>query len=209
MQPEPLAPQPEEKQPNPPVQVEMKPESSAIHEKKSSKRNIISIVLGIFVVLLLAAIAGLGYWAYTLNSNLASTQQELASLQAEYDQLKTDHASVKSDNEQLTADLDQAKADLEKTVGDLASSQDDLTESRGQNELLNNQIDSASRFAEILYTFSNTASANDLLTVDSLINDTHNSQLITAWNNFTSAPSDQGAADFLLYLITIIRDSLK
>ena len=111
MQPDPLTPQPEEKQPDP----------SPVQEKKPAKRNVGSIILGILVVLLLVAVAGLGYWAYTLNTDLIATQGELTSLQAEHEQLKTDLASAQSDNDQLTADLNQAKADLEKTNGDLTT----------------------------------------------------------------------------------------
>jgi flagellar basal body-associated protein FliL len=178
------------------------PEPSFVPETKKPKRNLIVIILIVFLVVLCGAVAGLGFWAYKLNTSLAATQQQLAALQSDY-------AKLKGDNEKLTADLSQSKADLEKNNGDLTTAQNDLKIAQNQNEKLQGKIDLAGKKVEILYAFSTVKNATDLLAVDTLIKETNDKQLLAEWNNFVSSPSADKSVKFLFYLIGSIRDELK
>lgn len=217
MQPEPLA-QNETPQPEPvPSQEVPQPEIPPIPEKKPAKKaNIAAIVLGVLVFILLVGVAGLGYMAYSLNTQLTTTQQQLSStqqqltaLQESHDQLQSEHSSLKSDHEKMTADLNQTKTDLGKSNADLAATQTSLKSSQDQNTEMSDKIDLARKQAEILYAFSTVNGASDILKIDSLIRAINDKQMLAKWDRFTSSPSTENSVDFLLYLMSSISDILK
>lgn len=185
------------------------PKTSPRPEKKSLKWNITAIILGIFSFFLLVAVAGLGYWGYTLNTKLIETQQQLSALQGEHGKLQTDYATLTSNHEKLNADLTQSKADLEKANTDLITTQASLKKSQDQNKNLNAQIDKASKLAEVLYAWTTSTEPSDVFRIDSLIKDANDQQLITEWDNLTRSPSNDGFGKFLNFLIAKIRISLK
>jgi septal ring factor EnvC (AmiA/AmiB activator) len=194
-------------QSNLPLTQEKQAEQSPTPEQKNSKKFPVFWVVLLAIVLIAAG--GLGFWAYTLNSNLTATQQQLATLQGEHDKLQADYAQLKSDNEKMTADFNQTTADLESTKKELATAQADLKKSRDQNKSLQSKIDVAIKKAEILYAVSTVKSAKDFLAVDTLIKATNDNQLLKEWDNFTSSPTTDGSVKFLLYLIGSVRDGLK
>jgi hypothetical protein len=49
----------------------------------------------------------------------------------------------------------------------------------------------------------------DLLAVDALIKASNDKQMQTEWSNFMSAPTAESSANFLLYMMTSVRDALK
>lgn len=217
MQQEPLAqneaPQPESIAPEEVTQ----PETSPAQEKKPAKKlNVAAIVLGVLAFILLLGAAGLGYMAYTLNTQLtatkqelSSTQQELTALQESHEQLQSEHSSLKSDHEKMTADLNQTKTDLEQANADLTTSQDNLEKSQGQVSDLNATLDKASILAEIVYAYTNIGSQNDIVRIDSLVEKANDRQLSSSWDTFMSSPSGQTAADFLSQLIKTLRNELQ
>ena len=84
MQPDLGSPQQDDKQPEPPPMHEAPPSIPAPAQvKKQPKRNIAAIILGLFAFVLLLAVAGLGFWAFSLNTKLTAAQQELTALQGE------------------------------------------------------------------------------------------------------------------------------
>jgi septal ring factor EnvC (AmiA/AmiB activator) len=184
-------------------------EPSLVQETKAPKRNLTATILVTFLVILCIGVAGLGFWAYKLNTSLAATQRQLTTLQKEHVKLQSDYAKVKSDNEKLTADLNQSKADFEKTNGDLDTAQADLKKSQDQNKGFQDKIALTGKKAEILYAFSTVKNATDILAIDTLIKATNDQQLLTQWNSFFSSPSTDNSVKFLLYLIASIRDELK
>ena len=210
MQSDPLSPLPEENQPGSlSAPDEQKPLQSPVREVNAQKRGPITGILVIFLVILLVAVAGLGFWAYQLNSNLVATQQQLTTLQNDYADLQSEHATLKSDHEKLTTDLSQANTDLEKSNGDLTTAQADLQKSQDQNKGLNTRVDLASKKAEVLYAIANVSNAAEFLAIDALVKSTRDDQLLAQWNNFVAAPSAEGSGNLILYLIGSIRDSLK
>lgn len=216
MQPDPLTSQ-ETDQPGQSTQPEiLEPKSTLAQGKKPSRWNIAAIVLGVFMFIFLVAAAGLGYWAYALNGELVSTQQQLTALQKQHVKLQGDYAKLTSDNEKLNADLTQTKADLtqtkadlDKANNDLSSTQNDLKTSQDQNKTLHAKIDKISPLVEILYTSTTSQSNSDIFKIDALVNSTNDNQLIAKWNKFADTPSANGYADILLYLVTELHNDLK
>lgn len=177
--------------------------------KKRSKLIIASIGLGLFMVLLLVSFAWVGYWAYTLNTELTAAQQQFSMLQTEYDKLKSEHSTLTLEHEKLNAELSQTKTDLEKANTDLTTAQADLSKSKDQGEKLDAQIDAAGKLAEVLFVFSMSDDPSDVFKVDELIKDTNNQQLIDKWNTFTRTPSDDALSAFMEYLILAVRNSVR
>lgn len=178
------------------------PGMSLIQETKPAQRKPPPVILTVFLIIFLAATAGLGYWAYTLNSSLIATQQQLAELQS-------DHTKLQSENENLTAELAQVKADLEESSKDLTNTQTKLEKAQAENLELNVKIENASKKLQILYAFSTIATPTDILAIDTLIKETKDRQLLERWNEFYSNPSESAGVNFILNLITAIQTSLK
>jgi len=178
-------------------------------QKKRSTLNIAVLGLVVLVILLFLASSWVGYWAYTLNTTLTTTQGQLAALQAEHAKLQTDYATLTSENQKLNAELTQVKATLEKANTDLDTAQADLSKSMQQGEKLENQIDASGKLAEILFVWTTVDNPSDIFKIDTLINETKNQELISQWNTFTNSPSDDAFAGFLDYFILAIRNSLR
>jgi septal ring factor EnvC (AmiA/AmiB activator) len=178
-------------------------------ERKRTKINIAVIGLSLLVVLLFLAFGWVGYWAYTLNTELTTTQGQLAALQAEHAKLQTNYAALTSDNEKLNAELTQSKADLEQANTDLTTAQADLSKSKDQGKKLDTQIEAAGGLAEILYVMAISDNESDILKIDRLINETNDTQLIKEWDTFTRSPSEDAFNTFFNYLLMATRNSLR
>lgn len=178
-------------------------------EKKRSKLNFAVIGLVLFSFVLFLAFGWVGYWAYTLNRELVSTQQQLAALQAKQDQLQADYTTLTGEKDKLNADLIQTKTDLEKATTDLASAQADLSQSKQNGDKLQNKIDKASDLVEILFVTATLDEESDIFKIDRLITESNNQELIQQWDTFTGNPSDNAFGEFLDYVILEARNSLK
>ncbi|MBN2119355.1 MAG: hypothetical protein JW730_22480 [Anaerolineales bacterium] len=232
MQPDPLSPPQEEKQPEPvsprqetpppvqpppapaPVQAAPRPAPTPVQAKKGPRWGIAAILLALVVVVLFVAAAGLGFWAYSLNTKLAAAEQQLAALQGDYDKLKADNATLTSDKDKLNADLTQTKADLEKANADLAAAQGDLKTAQDQNSDLNARMNKANKLAEILYTWFTTNDAAGIFKLDSQIKATDDAKLKSLWDRFMTAAAQKRSTnnevgELLIHIATSLRDNLK
>lgn len=178
------------------------PVMSLTQDTKPSRRNLTTSILTVFLVIFLAATAGLGYWADSLNSSLIATQQQLA-------ELESDHAKLQSENENLTTELAQVKTDLEESSKDLTNTQTKLEKLQDENLKLKVKIEAASKKLQILYAFSTASVPTDILAIDTMIKATEDRQLLERWNNFYSEPSTSASVEFILNLITATQTSLK
>ena len=178
------------------------PVTSLIQETKPSRINLTTIILAVFLVIFLGATAGLGYWAYTLNSSLIAKQQQLAELQSDY-------AKLQSGNENLTTELAQVKTDLEESSKDLTNTQTKLEKMQDENLKIKVKIEAASKKLQILYAFSTVSVPTDILAIDTMIKATEDRQLLERWNDFYSTPSASASVEFILNLITATQTSLK
>jgi cell division protein FtsB len=203
-------PVPESAPPEPdPVDETVKSIPSSAKEKRRLKLNIAVIGLSLLLFLLLLSFGWVGYWAYTLNTELTASQGQLMALQANYDKLQADYTALTSENEKLNAELTQSKANLEKTNTDLTAARGDLSESMQRGENLDAQIDRAGKLAEVLFVWNTMDNPSDIFKLDTLINETNDKDLISQWNTFTRSPSDEALGGFLDYLILTIRNSLR
>lgn len=229
MQPDPLSAENEKNQPEPGVPQDITPtetpsmsaaeplepapvvkveaQKQAVARKKPPKW--IYVVLGMLIVLIFATFAWVGYWAYMLSTDLASTQQQLTALQAEHEKLQTDYTALSNTNDKLTKDLTQSKADLEKANTDLATAQADLKKAQDKNQSLTAKTDKAGKLAEVLYAWSNVNEASDILEINSLVDASDNQDLMDKWAELTKSPSDETFGAFLDYLVNGIRLTLK
>ncbi len=192
-----------------PQDVVKPPESTPVVKKKRSKLIVAWIGLGLFAVLFLLSFAWVGYWAYTLNTELTATQQQYSALQTEYDKLTSGHTALTLEHEKVNTELSQTKTDLEKANTDLTTAQGDLDKSKGRGEKLDAQIDEAGKLAEILYVMAISDSESDILKIDRLINEVNNQELTKQWNTFANSPSEEAFGSFFEYLIFVTRESLR
>jgi septal ring factor EnvC (AmiA/AmiB activator) len=179
----------------------VQPASPAGQEKKNPIFAVLGTVFGVVLLcILLTAVAGLGYWAYKLNTDLTTTRQQLAALQTDYDTLK-------SNNDKLTADYAQSQSDLEKTNGELKTTENSLKDSQDQNKTQRTKMDTArKKIAVIEAIFWNNEKDN---VIESLVKAVNDSQLLTKWNKFKSSPTQSNAQDFADYLFGSAQDDLK
>jgi regulator of replication initiation timing len=227
MQPDPLSPEKEEEQPQPLATQELPPASEKAQpstlpadegveaspprpaEKKHSKFNLAYLVLGVLALLLLAAIAWVGYWTYDLSNELTTTQQQLAALQNDHAKLQADYAALQSENEKLNAELTQTRTDLEKANADLGTAQAEASKYQDQSKGMTTQIDKAGKLALVLQTFTTIDDETDFLVLEKQIKDAGNEGLSKAWSKAKTYPSEASFDALLEYLILAIRDSLK
>ena len=173
------------------------------------KSKLPAIALGVFLFLLLAAFAWVGYWAYTLSTELASTQQQLGALQAEHEKLQSDYTTLTGEKEKLNAELTQSKADLEKANTDLAAAQTSLAKTDEENTALQAKVSKASKLVEILYSSTTMNGPSDIIRIDSLVTQTKDQELIKQWNSLADSPSEDKFGTFFIYLIEAAHKSLK
>jgi type VI protein secretion system component VasF len=199
---------PETAQPEPPSTVEANPAVRV--EKKHSGLKIAAIVLAFLAIFaLLLSFAWVGYWAYTLNNELNTTQQQLTTLQTEHEKLQADYVALTSKNEKLNSDLALSKSDLEKSNTDLTSTQADLSKSKQNEEKLQTRIDAAGQLMEILYVMSTSDHESDVLKLDRLVTESKDKELMEQWDTFTQSPSEDAIGAFLEYIVSAIRNHLK
>lgn len=209
LQPEPLS-TPGGSQPEPaPVSETATTQPAIPIQKKRSRLNVAAISLGMIVLLLLVAVGWVGYWAFTLNTELTTTRGQLAALQGNYDTLQTKYTALTGEQEKLNADLTQSRADLDQANADLTTARADLDKSKEQNKNLTTQVKEAGELAEVLYAMANWDSESDILKIDRLVTEAGNKELTKQWDTLTKSPSEDAFASFFEYLIFATRESLR
>jgi septal ring factor EnvC (AmiA/AmiB activator) len=122
-------------------------------QKKSGVGNIVAIVLGLFCVVLLCAMAGLGYWAYTLDKDLTAARADIAKLQGEKDTLNSEKNKLTTDLNSTRSELDAAKAELSATKAELETAKADLESARSDMAALQANMDKALKYLNIFDGF--------------------------------------------------------
>lgn len=98
-------------------------------QKKPGKFNFQMV----FLVILILAAAGLGYWTMQLNNTLKTAQQDLGTLQGKYDALTTEKNS-------LSSELDQTNKELESTNQEITTTKDALSKAKSEVAKINNEL---------------------------------------------------------------------
>lgn len=183
--------------------------ASAPTTRKHSSWKLAAIGLASLLFLLLLGLGGMGYWAYTLNTDLTSTRQQLTALQSSHDQLQAKYTTLDSENEKLNVEVGQFKTDLDKANSNLKNAQAKLDTSEAQNKSLNAQIDTAGDLAEILYVVATSEDDADILKIDRLVNAAGNRELTKHWETFAESPSGDAFHTFFTYLVLATHESLS
>ena len=165
------------------------------NKPKSMVGRVIAVLMALFIILLIATAAGLGYWDYTLNNNIKTTQAQIQKLQKEYDTLKTSDDQLNKDNAQAISDL--AKANDK--IKSLASS---TTAANNYSATLQDSINKKLLYLDILneWFFGNSISSMEYKVANA--NDT----VLTA--KFAAVKKTRSNADWdalLSYLVTMIQ----
>ena len=176
-------------------------------KKQVNKSKIVSIILGVFLGIAIIVAAGLGIWAYQLNTNLTATQKKLTSLQSDYDTLKTNNGQLTTNLSQVNSELDQTKTTLTNTQSQLTSAQSDLTKANGDNSALQSKIARVKPLIDIaLAIFVN--GENDT-GIEAKVKATNETQLISSWNTYKKSHSRTDVAAFINNLFNTMNDALK
>jgi septal ring factor EnvC (AmiA/AmiB activator) len=183
-------------------------------KKAPRKINFLVVGLAIFLVILLCTLAGVGYWAYTLNTKLNATKGELATLHGKYDSLTAEKNKLATDLDTTTASLEQTKAELETTKTELettktelSTTKSDLSNSKNETVALQKKIDNAMKYADVLKGMF--VDNDSFAESRNRIKATNDSTLLSKFDAFDKSRSTNDFANFLDYLITNLVESLK
>ena len=194
-------------QPDQYSQQQVPPPMPSYTPQKKPGVNIFGISMTIVSLLLLCAIAGLGYYAYTLNTNLTATTESLNALQAEHDALKADYATLQGDNTQLNADIAALQAELDTTKSDLATTQTDLKTAQDQSAALQTKIDAALLKLDVVIGIFVDEKTDKGIEAD--IRATRDTKLLDLFQAFISSGTSRDLDNFFTYLFESIVEELE
>lgn len=174
------------------------------------KNNVVSIVLGLFLVIACVAAAGLGFWAYTLNTKLTDTQTQLQDTQTQLQDSQGKNATLQSTYDALAAENTQTKSDLEQAQTRIKELEDNLKAAEEKSASLAAKIDKVLEKTDLLEIFW----AFDFDKFEAKLraaNDDVLTQKYNDWMNSTSGTDESfNAYDALVqYLIQSIKDAAK
>ena len=102
------------------------------------------------LILLILAVAGLGYWTYQLSTNLKVAQQSLAALQGRHADLTTKNDGLTTEFTQVSGDLESTNTELATTRETLKTAKSDLSKSKQDASALQSKKTKAGKFVEIM-----------------------------------------------------------
>lgn len=153
------------------------------------------VLVGLLIFFLLAVAGGVGYWDYTLNTKLLSTNDQISTLQGKYETLQ-------KDNKQLTSDLEKARADLEKANGSLKKANDNVKDAEDKAKTVQTRIDATLQLLDIASSIF--VDHEELDVVDKKVKATEDSKLIGLWEDFKSSGRQEDLNLFYDHLFATI-----
>ena len=103
-----------------------------------------------FLVLLILAVAGLGFWAFQLNTNLKAAQTSLATLQGKFDDLTAENGRLTTEFGQVSSELEQTNTELASTNETLKTAKADLSKSKQEASALEAKMKKAGLYVEVM-----------------------------------------------------------
>ena len=104
----------------------------------------------VFLIILLLAVAGVGYWAFQLNTSLRAAQDSLATLQGKYDDLASENGRLTTEFGQVSSELEQTNTELASTNDTLKTTRADLAKSNQEGSDLQEKMKKAGLYVEIM-----------------------------------------------------------
>ena len=171
------------------------------------KVNFPAIVLGVFLLFSLVALAGVGFWVYRLNTNLKATQADLAALQGQYESLTAEKDQLITDLNTTTSELDATKTELDQSKADLSNAQSELDTAKKEASDLRTRMKRAAQYVDVLRGFflvdSTYTQHNRRVEA---VDDSTLSDLLDIYEN---TDSDEAWADYVSYIIDTSLDHLE
>jgi septal ring factor EnvC (AmiA/AmiB activator) len=104
----------------------------------------------VFLIILLLAVAGVGYWAFQMNTSLRAAQESLATLQGKYDSLAAENGSMTTEFGQVSSELEQTNTELASTSEALKTAKSDLSKSNQEASDLQAKMKKAGLYVEVM-----------------------------------------------------------
>lgn len=120
--------------------------ASAAPQKKAGKFNI-QIV---FLVILVLATAGLGYWAFQTNGQLAAATTSLNDLNGKYEALGSEKDSLSSELTKTQGEIETANSETETTKATLATTKSDISKANQAVSALKTKMEKAAKYLNIM-----------------------------------------------------------
>jgi chromosome segregation ATPase len=157
------------------------------------------IIGGLLLVGTIVVAAGLGFWAYKLNNELAQTQAAHQALQADYDELESSHQkakeSFKEQSNEAAVDLEDAQTQIERLERDLEAAQKESETLRGKITVIKAKV-------EVLDAFWFSSDASFQHKIDSMDDE----QLQDLYEVFIEDETWESYLDLMTYMIESITE---
>ncbi len=157
----------------------------------------IALTLGALVLIFaLVLAAGLGVWAYGLNTQLKQARADILDLKSRHEKLNSDYSDLSTGAAKTNADLTAAQAQTESLQGQLENAQ-------SENSSLEARISAIQAKVAILDTWN--SGSEDAF--ERKVNASGDAELKTLWENFKKTDSDEDFWNLLDYVIQTIVDT--
>ncbi len=143
---------------------------------------------GLFLMFVLVLAAGLGVWAYGLNTQLSQTQADLQAL--------------KSGNEKINTDYGELSAALSAAQTRIDSLQSQLKAAQADNDSLKAKITAIQAWVSILYSWE----FGPEIALDRKVDASDDAKLKTLWATYQKTESDESAWEVMDYIVQSIAD---
>lgn len=160
-----------------------------------------------FIVALILAALGLGYWTFTQSTALKSAEGALAAWQKKYESLASENDKLTNEFGATTKELANTNAELENTQASLTKARAELSEANKEKSVLAQKMDNATGYLDIMrgafedddsyfFTYLRVAATGD-------------SKFIGFWNQYQDTGDDQDFLIWITYLFTTAVDILE
>ncbi|MGE5251342.1 MAG: hypothetical protein ACM3QS_14140 [Bacteroidota bacterium] len=180
------------------------PEQTHVQKGRSRTWTVLLLIL---VILLAAGAAALGYWGYTLNNSLLTSQQKLSQLQSQYDQLKTENEGLNTQLTDVKAQLATSQADLKSTQADLTTAQADLKKEQETSKTLQAKITKEAKLVDVAIGLI-VNEENDRA-IEKRVQASGDSQLISLFKKAMTTRKSADWHEWLIYLFEGMEKALK
>ena len=167
----------------------------------------------IFLVVLILATAGLGYWAMQSNNALKAAQSDLAALQVKYDDLSAQKDAVSKEFDATSATLNQTTSELDQTNQEIAAAKESTSQAKSELAKTNNEITALKKKMQKAFAYVDIMkgifvdSDNDfvILIKTAATGDQELSDLFSA---FLKSPTQDNLLKFFSHLLNAALDTL-
>ncbi|RJP47136.1 MAG: hypothetical protein C4583_17125 [Anaerolineaceae bacterium] len=161
----------------------------------------------LFLIILLLAVAGVGFWAFQLNTSLKAAQESLATLQGKYDDLTAENGRLTTEFGQVSSELEQTNTELASTNDTLKTIKAELTKSNQEVSDLQEKMKKAGLYVEIMRgAFKDSDTLLETFLKVLLVKD---SELTSLYETYLKSRSSSDLLRWSSYLISTIVDILE